>query len=105
MNVYCPNCENECSDQATACPKCGRPLQRAGMSRGWPHDEIWALFLLGAIFVGLGIVVLVAAVASKQWYGAGVGLGAIWVGMISRAAAGMWGAIEHMADATKKNSE
>ena len=26
MNVYCPNCENACSDKAPACPKCGHPL-------------------------------------------------------------------------------
>lgn len=26
MNVYCPNCENECSELAAACPKCGHPL-------------------------------------------------------------------------------
>ena len=26
MNIYCPNCENECSDAATACPKCGHPF-------------------------------------------------------------------------------
>ncbi len=26
MNIYCPNCENECSEAAIACPKCGHPL-------------------------------------------------------------------------------
>jgi TM2 domain-containing membrane protein YozV len=26
MNIYCPNCENECSVAARACPKCGHPL-------------------------------------------------------------------------------
>lgn len=27
MNIYCPNCENACSDKAPACPKCGHPFQ------------------------------------------------------------------------------
>lgn len=27
MIIYCPECENECSDKAPACPKCGHPLQ------------------------------------------------------------------------------
>lgn len=27
MNIFCPNCENECSEKAIACPKCGHPLQ------------------------------------------------------------------------------
>ena len=26
MNVYCPNCENSCSERARMCPKCGHPL-------------------------------------------------------------------------------
>lgn len=26
MRVYCPECENPCSDMAEACPKCGHPL-------------------------------------------------------------------------------
>ncbi len=26
MNIYCPSCENECSEAAIACPKCGHPL-------------------------------------------------------------------------------
>ncbi len=26
MNIYCPNCENACSEFAAICPKCGHPL-------------------------------------------------------------------------------
>lgn len=26
MKIYCPECENACSDRADACPKCGHPL-------------------------------------------------------------------------------
>lgn len=26
MNIYCPNCENECSEAAVSCPRCGHPL-------------------------------------------------------------------------------
>lgn len=26
MNIYCPNCENGCSDAVKACPKCGHPF-------------------------------------------------------------------------------
>jgi len=26
MNIFCPNCENECSEAAAVCPKCGHPL-------------------------------------------------------------------------------
>ena len=27
MDIYCMNCENACSEQAVACPKCGHPLK------------------------------------------------------------------------------
>lgn len=26
MNIFCPNCEHECSEKATACPECGHPF-------------------------------------------------------------------------------
>lgn len=26
MNIFCANCENECSESATACPKCGHQI-------------------------------------------------------------------------------
>ena len=28
MMIYCPECENACSEAAGACPKCGHPLQQ-----------------------------------------------------------------------------
>lgn len=33
MNIYCANCEHECSEAAQACPACGHPLRREG--RRW----------------------------------------------------------------------
>ena len=27
MLIYCPECENACSEQADSCPKCGHPLR------------------------------------------------------------------------------
>lgn len=26
--LKCPDCNNECSDKASTCPKCGRPLEK-----------------------------------------------------------------------------
>jgi len=40
MNVFCPNCENECSERATACPKCGHPME---MTAGGRFTELPAL--------------------------------------------------------------
>ena len=27
MNIYCPNCEHECSEDVPSCPACGHPLK------------------------------------------------------------------------------
>ncbi len=38
MNIFCANCENECSESATACPKCGHPLGVAAKDALTDHD-------------------------------------------------------------------
>jgi len=51
MNIFCPNCENECSEAAAACPKCGHPLIGGFASAGRK-----------AIIVVAGVLILAAAV-------------------------------------------
>lgn len=64
MNVFCPNCENECSEDAAACPKCGHPLKASVVhdverwarkrGRGW-----WVRFSLALTFAVASVAVMV----------------------------------------------
>ncbi len=47
MNIFCPNCENGCSEAAAACPKCGHPLVAKNSQDRVP----WKLLLAGAVCI------------------------------------------------------
>ena len=93
MNINCPNCENECSQAAPACPKCGHPFgdapvatvaappaqrasgcQKCGASnwKKWRRTTGlgWGLFVVGllsALFTfGLGLMLCVLALFLTQ---------------------------------------
>jgi hypothetical protein len=53
MSVYCPKCENECSEEAVSCPKCGHPLKKTGHRSG-----IIAVGLAVVLAICVGIIVL-----------------------------------------------
>ena len=38
--IHCPECVREVSDQATACPHCGYPLQNRGAASSLPASEV-----------------------------------------------------------------
>lgn len=40
MNVFCANCENECSEAARACPKCGHPLAATEAASDKAHETM-----------------------------------------------------------------
>jgi len=52
MNVFCPNCENECSEAARACPKCGHPLRARRISlKGLDPGWVVSLLIIGAVLL------------------------------------------------------
>jgi hypothetical protein len=67
MPLYqCPDCHKDVSDQAPACPHCGRPflqtpplpVKETVMTRnGGCGDMILIILLLGAALVGLLVIV------------------------------------------------
>lgn len=61
MNVYCPNCENACSEAAPYCPQCGHPLAAA------PQEAVSgrpSFLNRRRILVGLASVAVVAIVVA-----------------------------------------
>jgi len=120
MNIFCPNCENECSEAAATCPKCGHPLRftlppglkpaLAGKDRreGWTEVAVicGALRVIGAFVILGGLAVWSDGCESKRvtasgvhfdWATIGVGVGIIWTGCVGFAIAGIWQAIERAA--------
>ena len=80
--ITCPDCNSECSDQAPACPKCGRPLagQKSVMTKNLGFGGfVYALIIIGGlvlivngspggwILVGIGAILLF--VRLKIWSG------------------------------------
>jgi len=73
MNIYCANCEHECSAAARACPACGHPLVVSPIARPIPQPPVvvrpvqtvqtiektskgWkAMFLLAGLLLLIGI--------------------------------------------------
>ncbi len=52
--VICPDCKTKVSDDAAACPNCGRPKIRNGVAETWKKDGLTPGGILGAcIFLGL----------------------------------------------------
>jgi hypothetical protein len=80
--ITCPDCKSECSDQAPACPKCGRPLggEKSVLTKDLGFGGfVYALLIIGGlaliingspfglILVGAGAVLLF--VRMKIWSG------------------------------------
>ena len=62
MLVVCPECQNQISDSATACPKCGKPL--TPVSPGVLHQsfKLSGCFSVVALLAVLALVVVGPAV-------------------------------------------
>jgi hypothetical protein len=80
--VKCPDCGTECSDQANACPKCGRPLggQKSLLTKSIGCGGfIYAMMLIIGLLLGIQgnpagwLLVLIGAVLLfvrlKAWSG------------------------------------
>lgn len=66
--ITCPDCNTEMSDQAPACPKCGRPRQVAvaptvieQTGKGWKKVQLW-----GALAFFGGVVMAVVSASSSS---------------------------------------
>lgn len=87
MLLTCPDCGNEVSDQAPACPKCGRPTARAAA----PASKTTLTKPAGCFLQLLAIVVFVVGVglclqggAEKTVFGFLVVAGAAWLFIVGR---------------------
>ena len=63
MNIFCPNCENECSEAAAACPKCGHGLAvpspgRLSPARIGPRWTVKGGVMGGTVLLGIVSVVI-----------------------------------------------
>ena len=99
LSVQCPECGRGCADQWSECPNCGRVLRpsarRQSASPG-PVGEIRFLRIVGLGLIGVGIVVVMTGAA----YGIEVAAsGAVlaFVGLLTNSLAGIWGALERIA--------
>jgi TM2 domain-containing membrane protein YozV len=66
-NMLCPNCKNEISAEAKACPKCGQPL----LGRSSPKSRT-GVAVLCLLFGGLGV---------HRFYAGKVGSGLVQLGL------------------------
>jgi len=83
--IKCAECNNEVSDRASSCPKCGAPLghskieeQRAAITQSRRNEDLFGLHTFQVL-----IVAIVAGVSMKSWlvFG-GTLLGLMFVFMI-----------------------
>ncbi len=87
MMVLCKHCQNKCSPQAAACPKCGHPLAVHSMRTVQTIEQTsktWkGVTLVGGIMVAMGFV---------EWLllGGSIGLLAIGVAVMSVGQIGAW---------------
>ena len=123
MSIHCAHCEEECASDAETCPNCGHRLAAAskrdtgqlrsfgswmfggegGRAAARARRNIEGLRILGLIEIVIGLWSLAAAVnasawndpASVYWLTAG---GAIWLGIMTRALAGIWATLERIAE-------
>lgn len=108
MDVYCPNCENACSERAVACPKCGHPLHEKA-ENGMPQKLERQIFLeIGCLRIIGGLMVVMAVVGAAVVLGVGLGRASIgwplvvmlnlaFAGLVVRAVGGMWAALERIS--------
>ena len=110
--IYCPKCECECSEEAVACPRCGHRLgskvpateRQAAGAMGWIKAMcvlseiavITGLFFAILWFAGLVVSRSPDAVNDMWPWVAWFGRMAI-LGIIGRALAGIWYAVERIA--------
>ena len=57
----CPDCQKQISDQAPACPYCGRPMQPGAISEKTQTIEVtgksWkGMQLIGGLFICIGVI-------------------------------------------------
>ncbi len=90
--VTCPICDNLCSLFGKACPRCAHPIQGRGaaMPGEIPEDGPTSLKSIGWLYIGLGILLLVAAIAGRSLAAAAVGVNSVAAGVIMWAIAGIW---------------
>ena len=71
--VPCPDCDNECSPQAQACPSCGRPMAPAPADGGWALELAAVLAVFGAASIGYALrfheTFIVTEERIKFWFG------------------------------------
>ena len=60
--IQCPDCGNDVSDQAAACPKCARPLRRHVSTTG---KRAILLSVAGLLLFGCGVMVGVLGIPRK----------------------------------------
>jgi len=62
----CPDCKNQVSDQATSCPKCGRPFSREESHRLASDGAFFRKLSFGTIIVGVMAWIIISFVSPSS---------------------------------------
>ncbi len=67
MLICCPDCKNEVSGLAPACPHCGRPLRAQTIEqtgKGWKAAQLLAVL---AVVAGIAVLAISATAMTGNW--------------------------------------
>lgn len=67
--ITCPDCNHQVSDQAPACPSCGRPISQKPTTIEETSKRFKIISLASALLIFLGIILAIFSFKTNDPYG------------------------------------